>query len=167
MADTGNIWFCKIGASKPDVKNPDEVMRNAVRNAYREVTDCEPKFIFSGWNGQLTEPERAVVENLLPVREATPPADAALADEIERFAWLQVTTSPETRNALMVRAAAALRARSVEESRLHLELKMMHKGFDCLMRERDDLRARAVPEIFPGANEALNKLSVLPSKEQQ
>jgi hypothetical protein len=42
-------------------------MRAAISRAYRELTGYEPDFIFSGWNAELDEPERAVVEDRLPV----------------------------------------------------------------------------------------------------
>lgn len=85
MSDTnevrvGGIWFCKIGEHSPLQRGADSPMRDAVAAEYKKLTGQEPAFIFSGWSGELTEPERAVVENRLPVREATPPADAALAE---------------------------------------------------------------------------------------
>lgn len=60
------IWSCKIGetASIPD--GADAPMRQAVVRAYREITGTEPEFIFSGWGAELTEPERAVVEDREP-----------------------------------------------------------------------------------------------------
>ena len=66
-----HIWTCKIGG---DVANfphggADLPMRKAIAHAYRELTGCEPEFLFSGWGGTLTEPERAVVENRLPSLE--------------------------------------------------------------------------------------------------
>jgi hypothetical protein len=65
------IWHCKIGeAERSELpKCPDELMRKAVERAYKEVTGKAPVFLFSGWAGELTEPERAVVEDRLP---ATP-----------------------------------------------------------------------------------------------
>lgn len=58
------IWTCKIGAQQGQLK--DEHFRSAVIQAYQELTGMEPDFIFSGWDGVLTEPERAVVEDRLP-----------------------------------------------------------------------------------------------------
>ena len=62
------IWKCKIGecdvALLPD--GADAPMRAAVRRAYKEITGQEPTFLFSGWGAELTEPERAVVENREP-----------------------------------------------------------------------------------------------------
>ena len=62
------IWFCKIGEVDSFFvpKDSDWPMRQAVAKAYLEVTGHDAAFCFSGWNGKLTEPERAVVENRLP-----------------------------------------------------------------------------------------------------
>ncbi len=63
----GGIWYCKIGETKGKLPmGSDAPMRMAVRKAYGEITGGEPSFIFSGWGAELTEPERAVVENRLP-----------------------------------------------------------------------------------------------------
>lgn len=64
------IWTCKIG-EVPDPLLPhgsDWPMRVAIRNAYLLLTGREPNFIFSGWGGELTESERAVVEDR-PMRD--------------------------------------------------------------------------------------------------
>lgn len=60
------IWTCKIGEVEFDQHGADAPMREAIRRAYMEVTGQEPKFIFSGWGGELEECERAVVENRPP-----------------------------------------------------------------------------------------------------
>lgn len=62
------IWNCKIGECEElDVPDgSDFPMRQAITRAYKEITGKDPMFIFSGWGGQLTEPERAVVENRVP-----------------------------------------------------------------------------------------------------
>lgn len=68
------IWTCKIGECDdddlrpPDGKGcgPDGPMRQAIRRAYREVTGKEARFLFSHWTGELTEDERAVVEEREP-----------------------------------------------------------------------------------------------------
>ena len=61
-------WYCKIGevewGSLPD--GSDLPMREAITRAYREITGQDPDFLFSGWGAELTEPERAVVEDRLP-----------------------------------------------------------------------------------------------------
>jgi hypothetical protein len=62
-----NIWFCKIGESEGALPyGSDLPMRRAIETAYREITGEAPEFIFSGWGGELSELERAVVENRLP-----------------------------------------------------------------------------------------------------
>lgn len=65
-----DIWKCKIGEVESIHTHSggggDLVMRDAVAKAYRELTGQDPDFIFSGWGAELTEPERAVVENRLP-----------------------------------------------------------------------------------------------------
>lgn len=87
-ADAGRhalqIWSCKIGevalAKLP--RGSDNPMREAVREAYHVLTGEWPVFIFSGWNAELDEGERAVVENRLPVHQTpneldTPPLAAS------------------------------------------------------------------------------------------
>ena len=59
-------WYCKIGEGYLRVDGADRPMREAVAAAYRELTGEEPDFIFSGWGAELTESERAVVEDRLP-----------------------------------------------------------------------------------------------------
>lgn len=58
------IWTCKIGATT-EAELPygaDWPMREAVARAFREITGREAEFCFSGWAGELTEAELAVVE---------------------------------------------------------------------------------------------------------
>jgi hypothetical protein len=59
------IWDCKIGECDESLLPPgsNALMREAVRKAYLEITGQAPKFIFSGWGGELTEGERHVVNN--------------------------------------------------------------------------------------------------------
>jgi hypothetical protein len=57
------IWTCKIGEANFNHHEMDAPMRKAIAKAYLEVTGVEPTFIFSGWGGELTEGERAVVED--------------------------------------------------------------------------------------------------------
>ncbi|MBV2180939.1 MAG: hypothetical protein KUL86_06845 [Castellaniella sp.] len=64
------IWQCKIGESVSVPNGADAPMREAVARAYKELTGEEPTFIFSGWGAELTEPERAVVEDRLPAQPA-------------------------------------------------------------------------------------------------
>lgn len=63
-----NIWFCKIGEvdNSKVPRGADGPMREAVERAYQEITGEESEFLFSGWGAELTEGERAVVENRLP-----------------------------------------------------------------------------------------------------
>ncbi len=67
----GKIWTCKIGETGRLPMGADGPMRTAVRAAYLAITGEEPAFLFSGWGAELTEPERAVVENRMP--NITPP----------------------------------------------------------------------------------------------
>lgn len=61
------IWRCKIGGRCDDFPvGADAPMRDAIADAFKEVTGREPEFIFSGWAATLTEGERAVVENRMP-----------------------------------------------------------------------------------------------------
>jgi hypothetical protein len=62
------IWECKIGEVDAIGSGMDSPMRAAVAKAYHEITGEHPKFLFSGWSGELTEPERAVVEGREPIR---------------------------------------------------------------------------------------------------
>lgn len=60
------IWFCKIGEVDRE-KLPqasDSPMRDAITKAYIELTGEEPNFVFSGWGGELTIGERAVVDTI-------------------------------------------------------------------------------------------------------
>jgi hypothetical protein len=61
-------WYCKIGEVPRDKlpEDSDEPMRDAVAAAYEEMTGDEPVFLFSGWGAELTDEERAVVENRDP-----------------------------------------------------------------------------------------------------
>jgi hypothetical protein len=74
------IWECKIGGPVQHLpEGSGGPMRRAVGEAFRRITGTEPEFCFSGWGGELTEGERAVVENRLPVRELT---ETGLKDRI-------------------------------------------------------------------------------------
>lgn len=58
------IWTCKIGECDSVNLAPgaDLPMRIAISTAYRQMTGKEPDFIFSGWTGELTKEERAIVD---------------------------------------------------------------------------------------------------------
>lgn len=72
------VWSCKIGETDSVPKGGDFPMREAVSRAYLELTGEEPAFLFSGWGAELTESERAVVEDRLPATPARSPVDNAL-----------------------------------------------------------------------------------------
>lgn len=57
------IWTCKIGAVTPEnlPLGSDLPMRRAVSDEFFRLTGKEPEYIFSGWGGELTPDERAVV----------------------------------------------------------------------------------------------------------
>src|SRR5216117_3983789 len=68
------VWECKIGGSATGLPaGADYPMRRAIERAYREITGEDPEFIFSGWDGDLTESELAVVEDRLPRVRCQPP----------------------------------------------------------------------------------------------
>lgn len=56
------IWTCKIGEVGNIPDGADLPMRIAVAKAYREITGQDPRFLFSGWGGELSKAERDVVE---------------------------------------------------------------------------------------------------------
>ena len=60
------VWSCKIAAPRVVVgeleHGSDAPMRLAVRAAFARVTGIETSSVFSGWNGHLTDGERAVIE---------------------------------------------------------------------------------------------------------
>ena len=62
------IWTCKIGEVTNMPAGGDAPLRNAVAKAYRELTGQDDDFIFSGWGGELTEGERALVEETREVK---------------------------------------------------------------------------------------------------
>jgi len=71
---TEYIWTCKIGGPARTLPHgADAPMRQAVQDAFAQLTGQDAEFCFSGWGGELTEPERAVVENRLPSAEVVAP----------------------------------------------------------------------------------------------
>lgn len=73
------IWTCKVGGPANHLPHgADSPMRKAVQDVFAQLTGRGATFCFSGWGGQLTEPERAVVENRLPSPEFA--ADCRLRD---------------------------------------------------------------------------------------
>lgn len=62
-----NIWTCKIGGRIDDLTGgQDAPMRHAAETTFKLVAGLDSEFCFSGWDGQLTEGERACVENRMP-----------------------------------------------------------------------------------------------------
>lgn len=97
-----HIWYCKVGGEIDDESwepggtyTPDDhTLREPVERAYQERFGVEPEFCFSGWGAELTESERAVVENRLPVTGLIPEPDVAkmieaalLGTEARRGIW--------------------------------------------------------------------------------
>jgi len=64
------IWECKIGGIGRVPKGADGIMREVVERAFREIIGNNSAYCFSGWGGELTESERAVVENRKPDPQA-------------------------------------------------------------------------------------------------
>lgn len=62
------MWYCKIGECDPAEvpEGGDAPMRDAISRAYERTTGQQPEFIFSGWGADLTEPQRACVEDRMP-----------------------------------------------------------------------------------------------------
>ena len=64
----GKVWFCKIGFASDFpyvVEGADCPMRRAVQDAYKNLTGKSAEFIFSGWDGELTEAEKNLVAHFL------------------------------------------------------------------------------------------------------
>lgn len=116
------IWFCKIGevdaAKIPE--GGDLPMRQAVEEAYFDLTGETAKFNFSGWGATLDEGERAVVENREPSpehyaewrkREAAPELFEAVRRMLPYFEGEHAYDHP-----CSVQARAALAKASPEQS---------------------------------------------------
>lgn len=64
MSTKHQVWYCKVGI-KGDVQLPggaDFPMRQAIKEAFFQVTGVEADFCFSGWNAPLTDIEESIVE---------------------------------------------------------------------------------------------------------
>jgi hypothetical protein len=61
---TGKVWSCKIGFAdgRRLPRAADGPMREAIAEAFRELTGHEPDFIFSGWGAELDDAEKRVIE---------------------------------------------------------------------------------------------------------
>ena len=97
-ATAAKIWYCKVGevASVPFAADPP--MREAVENAYYAITGEYPKFVFSGWGAELTEPERAVVENRLPADTSTFYDNEPIQSQVDRLAEYIMREAPDAIN---------------------------------------------------------------------
>lgn len=62
------VWFCKIGEVDRNLlpNGCDAPLRRAVDDAFFRLTGQCPDFIFSGWDGALTEEERFVADWKMP-----------------------------------------------------------------------------------------------------
>lgn len=61
-----NIWQCKIGGLTGEIPDGGDLpMRQAIKQAYYDLTGKEAEFCFSGWSAELTDSERSVVTNYL------------------------------------------------------------------------------------------------------
>ena len=67
-------------------------MRKAVQEQYKAITGHEPDFCFSGWAGELTEGERAVVENRPPAAPSPTLREKQLRELAEK--WRHDFSSP-------------------------------------------------------------------------
>lgn len=65
MTKLTGIWSCKIGQTDQEAlpDGADWPLRQAVSQAYYNLTGRWPDFIFSGWNAQLTEGEQDYIDN--------------------------------------------------------------------------------------------------------
>ena len=74
-------WECKIGFADFSRLPPgsDGPMRQAVKQAFMELTGHEPLFIFSGWGGTLTDDERECVDFYRAYNTPTPQQDPSNA----------------------------------------------------------------------------------------
>jgi hypothetical protein len=61
-------------------------MRQAVERAFFELTGAHSTFNFSGWGGELTESERAAIEDRLPYPDMIiDECRAAINDSVEHL----------------------------------------------------------------------------------
>lgn len=125
------MWYCKIGEVDNQALSgsPDGAMRSAVAEAYRRITYQEPTFLLSGWGAELTESERAVVED----RE--PDIHAQAAD----FAAASSVIFPE-----LVKHGLASGADLIAHERLRQEDEEGHTREDDRAYTEGELRAAAI-----------------------
>ena len=97
------VWECKIGSTEGVDLPPgsDFPMREAIAAAYLDLTGKNPEFIFSGWGAELTEIERAVVDDRLPddevmIAESRKQIDDAV-ERIDRCSPAPAPVRPDTK----------------------------------------------------------------------
>lgn len=59
------IWSCKVGiVGNVELPNgSDFPMRQAIKQAFKEITGVDAEFCFSGWNASLSETEERIVND--------------------------------------------------------------------------------------------------------
>lgn len=94
------VWSCKIGYAEDSCLAPgsDGPMRDAVESAFKQVTGGDSEFMFSGWDGQLSPGELAVINDTDPPRWPSEVVDMltnlaneygkALVADIAQSMWL-------------------------------------------------------------------------------
>jgi len=82
------IWTCKIGeVEEVDVPDGgDSPMRQAVEAAYLKLTGKISKFAFTGWDGELNEIEREVIDHSQPKVNGP-------TDDLLETAWVIIANS--------------------------------------------------------------------------
>lgn len=123
------IWSCKVGEAPGHAVPPgaDMPMRQAVERAYYEVTGQPSAFLFSGWGAELSEFERAVVEN----RELSATAESAEVTALRaRVAAIQAVVDEQAED-----DGLWFRAQYATEAYLQRALRHLHavvEGHDAL-----------------------------------
>ena len=130
MADTNRgIWTCKIGevdrAKLPS--GSDNYMRDALVDVYESLVGERPTFIFSGWGGELTEPERAVVEDREPAPPMADTLKELMTDEARELRE-PVTMWIDARNALRAELRPGIRALRKSHDALRDSLQELAEG---------------------------------------
>lgn len=90
------VWFCKIGGPTTELpRGADAPMRDAIGAAYKKLTGQRDEFLFSGWGGELTEGELAVVESREPVYEPRPTLEQALKSLLNSYSVENGSNTPD------------------------------------------------------------------------
>lgn len=64
------VWYCKIGGFVKELpEGADWPLRQAVQDAFARATGQHAEYAFTGWGGELTPVERAIVNNVRRFRE--------------------------------------------------------------------------------------------------